>query len=217
MKNFKRTPFCIFLVVIIFISCKNDCIDADGNEYKTVKIGNQTWMAENLHTTKYRNGDPIPNVTSNSDWKNKTSGAYCDFDNTVNSLYGKLYNWYAVSDSRNIAPEGWHVPTDDEWKTLTAFVRADAGGKMKETGTMHWRFPNTSATNESGFTALPAGFRLGYDGTFNALGTTSDFWSSTRFGDTSYAWDLRMAYNNAGTHRANISMTYGLSVRCLKD
>jgi uncharacterized protein (TIGR02145 family) len=216
MKHFKRTPFCI-LVIIMFLSCKNDCIDADGNEYKTVKIGNQTWMAENLRTTRYRNGDLIPNVTSNSDWGNLTSGAYCYFDNTLNTVYGKLYNWYAVTDTRNIAPEGWHVPTDAEWKTLADFVGGDAGGKLKETGAIHWRIPNTGATNESGFTALPAGLRLGYDGTFVELGSLSDFWSSTQFGNISYAWDFRLAYNNTGSHRANIDKRYGFSVRCLKD
>lgn len=218
MKNFKRIPFCI-LFFAIFISCKNDCIDADGNEYKTVKIGNQTWMAENLRTTKYRNGDSIPNVTSNSDWENLTSGAYSDFDNTVNSVYGKLYNWYAVSESRNIAPVGWHVPTDDEWQTLITFLGGDGavGGKMKETGTMHWLSPNTGATNESGFTALPAGLRLGYDGTFIVLGSLCDFWSSTPFENTSYAWDFRLAYNSTGYHRANIDKRYGFSIRCVKD
>jgi uncharacterized protein (TIGR02145 family) len=217
MENSKRTPFCVFLVVIIFFSCKNDCQDAEGNKYKTIKIGNQIWMAENLNTTKYRNGDPIQNVTNNSDWGNLTSGAYCDFNNTINDVYGKLYNWYAVSDSRNIAPEGWRIPTVEEWTALTVFLGGDAGGKLKETGILHWRSPNTGAANENGFTALPGGFRLGYDGTFNALGTISDFWSSTQLGDTSYAWDFRLAYNNTGTHRANIDKRYGFSIRCVKD
>jgi len=218
MKNLKRTQFYILMVLIMLLSCKNDCIDADGNEYKIVKIGNQIWMAENLHTTKYRNGDPIPNETNSSDWANKTSGAYCDFDNTSNSLYGKLYNWYAVSDNRNIAPEGWHVPTDNDWSTLATFLGGDgvAGSKMKEDGTMHWNSPNTGATNEKGFTALPGGFRLGYDGIFKDLGNTCNFWSSTQFG-TSFAWDRRLYYNNASFHRANIDKRYGFSVRCIKD
>jgi uncharacterized protein (TIGR02145 family) len=214
----KKILFCMLLVVNMFTSCKNDCIDIDGNVYKTVKIGNQIWMSENLHTTRYRNGDSIPNVTGNSDWKNLSSGAFCYFDNTVNSIYGKLYNWYAVSDTRNIAPAGWHIPSDDEWSTLTNFLGGNdfASGKMKETGTMHWISPNSGATNESGFTALPAGFRHGCDGRFDALGTTGNFWSKTEF-DSICAWDCRLLYNNASSHHANIDKRYGFPVRCVKD
>jgi uncharacterized protein (TIGR02145 family) len=139
----------------------NTVTDIDGNIYHTVTIGTQVWMVENLKTTKYRNGDPIPNVTGNA-WAALTTGAYCWYNNdaaTYKATYGALYNWYAVADSRNIAPTGWHVPTDAEWTTLTTFLGGEsvAGGKLKETGTNHWTSPNTGATNETGFTALPGG------------------------------------------------------------
>ncbi len=135
--------------------------DQDGNTYKTITIGTQTWMAENLKTTKYRNGDPIPNVTDISEWYHLTTGAYCDYINTPGSdvTYGKLYNWHTVADSRNIAPTGWHVPSDAEWAILIEYLGGSdvAGGKLKETGTTHWYNPTTEATNESGFTGLPGG------------------------------------------------------------
>jgi uncharacterized protein (TIGR02145 family) len=137
-------------------------IDQDGNNYKTVTIGTQVWMAENLKTTKYRNGDPIANVADNTEWENLTTGAYCTYDNDLKKLnaYGHLYNWHAVSDARNIAPEGWHVATDAEWTILNNYLGGGiaSGDKLKETGAIHWNYSN-SETNESGFTALPGGFR----------------------------------------------------------
>ena len=148
--------------------------DIDGNTYKTVKIGNQIWMAENLKVTHYRNGDIIPNVTNNFEWAYLSTGAWCvhDNDGSYANTYGYLYNWYAVNDIRNIAPEGWHVPTDEEWKELemylgmsqteaddTGYRGTNEGGKLKEAGTTHWETPNTGATNETGFSALPGGCR----------------------------------------------------------
>jgi len=142
--------------------------DIDGNVYKTVKIGDQWWMAENLKVRHYRNGDPIPHEINNVEWIMLTTGAYCYYDNDSSHAadYGALYNWYTVSDFRNIAPEGWHVPTDEEWKELemalgisqeyadsTEWRGTNEGGKLKETGTTHWNSPNEGATNESGFTA----------------------------------------------------------------
>lgn len=146
-------------------NCCSDCpptvTDYDGNVYQTVLIGDQCWMMENLKVTHYRNGDPIPHVTDGVTWGNLTSGAYCNYNNDEGNVatYGRLYNWYAVDDSRNIAPAGWHVPSDAEWQTLVDYLGGDAvaGGKMKEAGTTHWASPNTGATNESGFTALPGG------------------------------------------------------------
>jgi len=135
--------------------------DIDGNVYHSVTIGTQTWMVENLRTSKYRNGDSIINVTNNTSWSTLTSGAYCDYDNTPNNsiIYGKLYNWYAINDSRSIAPMGWHVPTDVEWTTLITYLGGEsiAGGKLKETGIIHWETPNGDATNTSIFTGLPGG------------------------------------------------------------
>lgn len=141
--------------------------DIDGNQYQTVKIGSQVWMKENLKVTRYRNGDPIPRVTVNSEWVDLATGAYCacyNDEGTTAFTYGYLYNWYAVDDRRNLAPAGWHVPTDAEWQILMDYLGGEilAGGKLKETGTSHWASPNTGATNESGFTARPGGIR-GFD------------------------------------------------------
>lgn len=154
----------------------------------TVKIGKQTWMKKNLDVTRYRNGDPIPQVTDSVLWAALTTGAYCYFNNdsaTYAATYGKLYNWYAVSDPRGLAPAGWHVPSDVEWTTLTLFLGGDsvAGGKLKETGLLHWRTPNRQATNTTGFTALPGGMRTN-KGSFFSLNLYSLFWSSKGFGTT---------------------------------
>lgn len=198
----------------------NTVTDIDGNSYNTVKIGTQIWMAENLKTTKYRNGDPIPNVTDGTQWNNLTTGAYCDYNNTViNSItYGRLYNWYTVSDIRNIAPTGWHVPTDDEWTTLTTYLGGIdvAGGKLKESGTTHWPSPNTS-TNESGFSALPGGYRYN-SGEFNLLGGYCLLWSSTQ-NSTSGGWTRSLNTSNSleGRYEPDSAKSYGFSVRCLRD
>ena len=209
--------------------------DIDGNVYETVKIGDQWWMAENLKVTQYRNGDPIPNVTDNSQWANLTTGAWCAFNNDpVNAdTYGLLYNWYAVNDSRTIAPEGWHVPTDEEWKQLemalgmsrseaddTGYRGADEGGKMKATGTRNagtglWLAPNTGATNESCFSSLPGGYRS-YYGTYYYMGASAYFWSSTESG-SDYAWYRYMYYNYSDVRRRNDYEESGFSVRCVRD
>lgn len=193
--------------------------DIDGNVYKTITIGTQVWMVENLRTTKYRNGDPIPNVTDSSAWSKLTTGAYCIYNNNTNysTIYGSLYNWNVVKDSRNIAPTGWHVPSDTEWTTLTTFLGGEsvAGGKLKETLTTHWLSPNTGATNETGFAALPCGDRT-FAGKFDAAGYDGIWWSSTA-GDISGAW-YRFVYYNGGTvTRGSSSANSGFSVRCVHD
>jgi len=197
----------------------NTVTDIDGNVYNTITIGTQVWMAENLKTTKYRDGTTIPNVTDNTAWSNLTTGAYCDNSNLSSNsdTYGKLYNWYAVADVHNICPTGWHMPTDAEWSVLTTYLGGEsvAGGKLKETGTTHWESPNTGATNETGFTALPGGYR--YDnGSFYNVGNYGLWWSSTE-SNISNAWfrDAYYLYNNV--NRLNISKKDGFSVRCVKD
>jgi uncharacterized protein (TIGR02145 family) len=193
--------------------------DIDGNSYKTIVIGDQCWMAENLKVTHYRNGDPLPNVTDNSSWLSLSTGAYCNYDNDEGHIgvYGRLYNWYAVDDSRNIAPEGWHAPTDTEWRILVDYLGGGmvAGGKMKDTGTVYWDSPNTGATNESGFTALPGGLR--YDGgTYNGMGGSALFWSSTEWDDYT-AWGLQLYYYHSVAAHIDKLEQYGFSVRCVKD
>lgn len=136
--------------------------DIEGNIYKTIQIGTQLWMVENLKTTKYDDGTFIPYITDNVEWSNLTTPGYSWFNNDASSFkntYGALYNWYAINDSRNLCPTGWHVPTSTEWETLTVYLGANSAGKMKEAGTTHWLSPNTSGTNESGFTGLPGGIR----------------------------------------------------------
>ena len=160
--------------------------DIDGNLYNTVQIGNQCWMQSNLKVTKYRNGDNIPTGLSNSSWGSTFSGAYVSYLNsTINdSLFGKLYNWYAVGDGRGICPIGWHVPSNSEWTTLTDFLGGEsvAGGALKNTSTQPipggWNVPNTGATNSSGFTALPGGWRDD-GGAFRDLNNDGRWWSSS--------------------------------------
>jgi uncharacterized protein (TIGR02145 family) len=198
----------------------NTVTDIDGNVYSTVTIGTQVWMASNLKTTKYRDGSPIPLVTDSLGWHNLTSGAYCDYNNdpTNSATYGRLYNSYAVSDSRNIAPAGWHVPTHVEWTVLSDFLGGEtlAGGKLKETGTAHWQTPNTVATNESGFTAYPGGMRHSSDGSFSGIFTNGFWWTiTTDINSTAYMRGLN--YNDGGLGHALYDRTPGFSLRCVKD
>jgi uncharacterized protein (TIGR02145 family) len=199
----------------------------NGYTYSSVVLGNgQEWMAENLRTITYRNGDPIPNVTGSSQWSNLTSGAWAHYNNNsqYETPYGKLYNWYAVADPRNVCPTGWHVPTDAEWTALTDYLggEAVAGGKMKSVGTIEagtglWYEPNTDATNESGFTGLPAGSRS-FDGIFDNIGSLGPMWSSSELA-TSIASN-RILYFSSGTASMDIlsgSKLRGFSVRCLRD
>jgi uncharacterized protein (TIGR02145 family) len=192
--------------------------DIDGNTYKTVTIGTQTWMAENLKVTKYNDGIAIPNVTDNTAWRELTTGALCDYDNTPSNseTYGKLYNWHAVNTGK-LCPTGWHVPSDAEWTELTDYLggTSDAGGKLKETGTTHWNSPNTGATNETGFTALPGGYRS-YDGTFLNFGIYGYWWSATE-NLTSNAWGRTMSYRVSSVYRNSNDKELGFSVRCLRD
>ena len=193
--------------------------DIDGNTYKTVTIGTQTWMAENLRVARYKNGTEIPLVTDETDWAALSTPGYCWYNNdeaTYKANYGALYNWYTVSTS-NLCPTGWHVPTDAEWTTLTTYLGGEsvAGGKLKETGTTHWTSPNTGATNETGFTALPGGGR-GEDGVFRYIGGACDLWSVTEF-DASYAWYRRLVSSRNDAIRPNFYKKAGFRVRCLRD
>ncbi|MCP4090659.1 MAG: hypothetical protein GY746_12865, partial [Gammaproteobacteria bacterium] len=193
--------------------------DIDGNTYNTVVIGTQEWMAENLRTTKYQNGDAIPNVTEGNEWVYLTTGAFCwyDNDNQHENIYGKLYNWYAVADNRNICPTGWHMPIDAEWTVLTDYLGGDiiAGGKMKEVGTTHWSSPNEGATNSSGFSGLPGGYR-NYNGNFTSLGFSGNWWSATE-DDASTAWYRYLDYYLANVFRFYNGKEDGLSCRCVRD
>jgi uncharacterized protein (TIGR02145 family) len=215
----------LLLSTLLFLSCKKENTesslveDIDGNVYKTVQIGTQVWMAENLKVSRYRNGDSIPNIKEITQWRNLVTGAYCDYNNeSANSVtYGRLYNWFTLTDSRNIAPTGWHVPTITELKTLDDYLGGStiAGGKLKETGTIHWNSPNTGATDESGFSALPAGARFG-NGLFSDIGNFIVLWASTEH-STTYGSAYRIDYNSNVSILGYGTKQNGLSVRCLKD
>ena len=196
--------------------------DQEGNVYKTITIGTQTWMAENLRTSKYRNGDDIDYIEDFASWDASNAGAFCWFNNDLPNYidkFGALYNWYAVVDSRNIAPEGWHIPTDDEWNTLINYLGGEdlAGNKMKETGSLHWHESDSEGTNESGFTALPAGGRKDYtaDGFYNLTFATI-FWSSTQ-GGTYSAWGRYLSITSSKCSKYGSEKQNGNSVRCIKD
>ena len=191
--------------------------DVVGNVYQTVKIGGQTWMKENLKTSKYRNGNPITTGLSDNAWQNTTTGAYaiCNNDAANNTTYGKLYNWYAVTDSRNLCPAGWHVPSEAEWTTLENFLgdATVAGGKMKTT--TDWTLPNTAATNESGFSGLPGGYRASI-GIYGDVGAKGCWWSSTEASSFD-AWYRALDYYNGNSSRISYAKQNGFSVRCLRD
>jgi uncharacterized protein (TIGR02145 family) len=230
----------ISLVIITFGSCKKDdktgqkiiqiplpdstilfnpnltygtVSDIDGNVYKTINIKGKIWMAENLKVTHYRNGDAIQNITDSATWAKLTTGAYCDFSNTagVSKVYGKLYNETAINDVRNIAPTGWHVASGAE---LQATVDSyNDYGKLKEANTIHWKSPNTNATNENGFTALPCGFRYG-NGGFSGIGEFCYYYGG---GLGNYRFYLSNNSDRLNSIYGNGTTNMGVSVRCVKD
>ena len=208
-------------------------VRADGENIETIVIGTQEWTTKNLNVSKYKNGDVIPEVKDPREWAALTTGAWCYYKNDPKNggIYGKLYNWYAVNDPRGLAPEGYHVPSDSEWTTLTTYLGGTvvAGRKMKATGTSLWLSPNIGATNSSGFRGLPGGCRFD-GGSFENIVNTGCWWSSsdtsTRKGysedsysetSTSNAWLLLMINKLGGAFDVDINKASGLSVRCLKD
>jgi uncharacterized protein (TIGR02145 family) len=211
----------IFLVVILpciglTILQAQTVKDIDGNVYHTIKIGNQVWLVENLKTTKYRNGDSIPKIIDNRQWTGLATGAYSDIPGN-NLIYGKLYNWYTLIDSRNICPDGWHVPTDAEWENLIDFLggKEIAGGKLKEKGETHW-ISNNGATNLSGFTALPGGFRSNSDGSFYIFRERGFYWSISEHG-ASKAGTIFFYGNKNIVSLVGDYKKAGFSVRCIKN
>lgn len=234
MKNKIRIwiyPLIVMGFVLVFTnSCKKDdsfnpnltygsVIDIDGNMYKTITIGTQTWMAENLRVTKYRDGTAIPLVTDDTEWAS-LDPAYCWYDNDVSykKTYGALYNWYTVNNG-NLCPTGWHVPTNAEWTTLTTYLGGEdiAGGKLKETGTNHW-LSNRGADNSSGFTALPGGLRR-VNGTFASISAGINYgywWSSSEYGtEGAFYWSMNCVSSNVSS--CTNSNNNGHSVRCVRD
>lgn len=202
------------LITLLLISCGGG-FDKDINDVKTVTIGGKTWMAENLSVSYFKNGDPIPEVTNNADWRKagedgKPAWCYYNSDATNGAKFGKLYNWFAVSDPRGLAPDGWHVPSDDEWTALTDQLGASAG-----TVTKSKEWVGGQGTNESGFDAWPAGNR-NHDGAFHLSGNYAVWWSATA-GQTNFAWFRFVTSVNGSVSRDYSNKAKGLSVRLVKD
>jgi uncharacterized protein (TIGR02145 family) len=207
--------------------------DIDGNIYKTIKIGMQEWMAENLKTTIFNDGTAIPLVTDDNKWTQMNTAAYCWYFNSESdfkNIYGGYYNWYAVNTGK-LCPSGWHVPTEDDWKEFKLllgmrpeqleldFTATTGGNKIKETGTFNWDEENTIATNESGFTALPGGCRMERPNTFDGEGQYGGWWSASVSSSTVYyTFSHWVISNKDWFYRSEgLSPNYGLNVRCLKN
>jgi hypothetical protein len=189
---------------------------AQGGPQLYITIGTQNWTRRNLDVVTYRNGDTIPEVTDSTAWKNLTTGAWCYYNNdpALGAIYGRLYNWYAVTDPRGLAPRGMHIPTLAERDTLADFV-GYSGGELKETGFAHWNSPNTGATNITGFTALGAGGRSGDSGNFAQFNNYGIWWlNDTVFGYSAYFY---VVYNSTNIGRTGYYAKEGYSVRCIKD
>lgn len=240
----KQLLFTLTLSIFILISCDKDddiieksgkVTDIDGNEYKTIAIDKQLWMAENLSVTKYRNGDPIITGIVDSGWANTDKkGAFAiyphekidglDSEEEVLDAYGGLYNWYAVADERGLCPEGWRMPDDEDWIQLINYLEGeakDAGGKLKSTRTEpdshpRWNSPNTGATDKTGFKAFPGGVQSN-NGLFVHIGNRGYWWSSSNHGINNTAWLLHLNNNNNNAVINATNNEAGLSVRCLKD
>lgn len=214
----------LLVIILLNTNCKKDeedtsIKDYDGNVYTSVKIGNQEWLLQNLKTTHYNNGDPIPLVSNADEWASLTSGAcFYDAGNNYNLFtYGIYYNWYAVDDIRGIAPKGWHVASRDEWTTLIEYLGGEqyAAYKLKEIGTTHWSTSDPEVTNQSGFTALPAGY---YFGIIHDLNNAAYFWNSTPSSTTSNeAYYVFLYYYTGWAIRYICDKREGYSVRCVKN
>ena len=198
--------------------------DIDGNKYKTIYIGSQQWMGENLKTTKYNDGTKISNIIDNTEWSESKNAAWSYYNNDTlnNKKYGKLYNWNTVNKltngDKNVCPIGWHIPTLKEWDILVDYLggEAIAGGKMKEQDTVNWVSPNTGASNISLFTALPGGSRGSLGLFYNGIGLGCNWWSSTEY-DKSVAGSCFLYHKQSNIEIGMCVKDAGLSIRCLKD
>lgn len=224
----------VFIISLFaFYSCSSDENSSNNSNIEFVTIGTQIWQSKNLDVETYRDGTPIPQVTDPSQWANLTTGAWCYYNNDPanNAIYGKLYNWYAVAGihdndpstpNKILAPQGWHIPSDAEWTQLTDFLGGElvAGGKMKSTGTLQagtglWESPNETATNESGFTGLPAGYR-DINGAFVHIGLLTT-WLGKSDDITTFNWYRFLEYDDGYAFKGYGNFENGGSVRCLKD
>ena len=222
----KINLICLTLL-FFFISCKSDnesenlCKDFDGNVYKTVQIENQVWMAENLRTKHYNNGDLIdttPLANTNYSLENTPSYQWpVDGDENNVATYGRFYTWFVATDTRGVCPKGWHLPSQQEWIILMNYLGGYkvAGGKMKENGISHWKSPNTLADNSSGFTALPTGNHVTY-GFYNTIGESCCWWSKTEW-DYVNIFAPSLSFDSGEFLQSNNSRQQGIGIRCVKD
>jgi uncharacterized protein (TIGR02145 family) len=208
-----------FVLLLSLSSCSEKNTIAPVKEIESIKIGSQIWMRTNLDVDHYRNGDPIPQVTDPEEWSKLTTGAWCYYNNdpAMGAIYGKIYNWYAIKDQRGLLESGWRVPNESDWAKLTSFLNGGnvAGGKLKEQGTVHWYYPNNNASNLTGFSALPGGYRS-FDGIFVGLGSNADFWCYSNEA-SSGAWDMYLHNDNDYLSKDSIYKSDGFSVRLVKD
>jgi uncharacterized protein (TIGR02145 family) len=237
----KLFPIC---VLFLLFGCKKETVttpyvpfvytdsisDSEGNYYHTITIGGQVWMAENLRSTRYQNGDTIVYKPYSADWSSYTFDAYCYYDNNsrAESIYGKLYNYRVVSDPRNICPVGWHIPSQYEWQALLNYYKMGAtpGDKLREHGSEHWFPPNANATDEFGFAALPGGW-CNEQGQFENVRHEARFWSSSNYilSNPNYleAWSFKMVSDldptlqQPNTTIEHIGYLNGCAIRCIKD
>lgn len=221
-----NSVFLVLLVTLLVSCAKKEELEPntmkdtrDNRIYKTIIIGKQEWMAENLDVSKFRNGNPIPQAKTEKEWikaaeQGKPAWCYYDLDTNNGKIYGKLYNWFAVNDPRGLAPEGWHIPTDKEWTQLIDFLGGPtkAGAKMKSSS--GW-IDGSNGTNESGFSGLPAGYRSNL-AEFFFMDQNGGWWSSTEKSST-HAWFRVIFYDAVNVARYNYYKSNGLTVRCVKD
>lgn len=233
-----KSVVCSSILIMLLSACQKSqtaetitvVADIEGNQYQTVQIGSQLWMAENLRSGRYCNGDVIPNVQDSIQWGNLNYGAWVHMNNNPSNEvpYGKLYNWYAVNDQRNICPCGWHVATDAEWNTLVRYLDNNynptilgeqsviAGGKIKAVGTQYWKEPNAGATNESGFSAQPGGVR-GDLITFFGINQASYWWTASIDPQNTEPYFRVVFFQNPSLNRSFGLKNFGMSVRCVKN
>lgn len=229
MKTKSTTMILPFLMMGLLVMLTNSCDiindpdpvleDVDGNIYETVTIGDQVWMAENLKTTRFSDGTAIPLVSLDSKWESLTTPGYCWYDNDKianGETYGALYNWYAV-DTEKLCPSGWHVPSDEEWTTLTTYLGGDsiAAADLKESGTMHWETPNTGANNVTNFTALPGGYRDTV-GVYFGIENYGFWWTASSISGVS-AHNRSMSYASQAVISPHAFKRFGFAIRCIKD
>jgi uncharacterized protein (TIGR02145 family) len=223
------------LVSTPILACPPTMVDIDGNTYSTILIGDQCWMAENLKTTTYQNGTPIPNIIDNTAWSNLVTGSYAWYnnDNSWKNIYGAIYNWYTVVDPNGLCPSGWHVPTNNDWTILTDFiggtgslngtklkscrqVNSPAGGACNTSIHPRWdQYSNFYGTDNYGFSGFPAGFRHN-GGEYTNIGTSTYWWSSTQ-STSSKAWIRGLGYYYGSVDVMDVDREYGFTVRCIKD